>query len=72
VILKAELIEAKEYSSEDTAFDIRCEFRFTNPRGEILTGKTLGIRPDVKKKDYPPPGTAMLVLYVNDKLFEAL
>jgi len=72
VILKAELIKAKEDTTEDSPFNIRCEYRFTNPRGEVLTGKTSGIRPDVKKKDYPPPGTPMLVLYVNDHLFEAL
>jgi hypothetical protein len=72
VILKAELIRARHDSSDESVYDIRCEYRFTNPAGVMMTGKSAGSRPDLKKEDYPPEGTPMLVLYVNDELFEAL
>jgi hypothetical protein len=72
MILKAELIKAKEDASEDSRYNIRCEYRFTSPRGTVLTGNTSGLRRDIKKTDYPPPGTPMLVVYVDDELFEAL
>jgi hypothetical protein len=72
VILHAELIKARAETGDDTPNNIRCEYRFTTPRGAVLTGLTSGLRRDLKKKDFPPPGTPMLVLYVDDRLFDAL
>jgi hypothetical protein len=72
VILKAQLVRAREDNSEDSGYNIRCEYRFLNPRGMEVTGTTSGYRQGMKKKSLPAAGTEMLVLYVDDKLFEAL
>jgi hypothetical protein len=72
VILKAQLVRAREDSSEDSAYNIRCDYRFLNPLGREVSGTTSGYRQGMKKKTFPPAGTEMLVLYVDDKLFEAL
>ena len=72
VILKAELVRARKDDSEDSAYNIRCEYRFLNPRGVEVSGISSGYRRGMKKKDLPPAGTEMLVIYVNDDLFEAL
>jgi hypothetical protein len=72
VILPAELIKVSEDMNDESVYNIRAEYRFLNPRAEVVTGRNSGIRLDLKKKDYPPAGTPMLVLYVSDDLFEAL
>lgn len=72
VILDAELIKAEPYSDEDSHFNLRCEYRFTNPEGVTVTGRTLGLRPDIKKKNLPPPGTHLLVLYADPQTHEAI
>jgi hypothetical protein len=72
VMLKAQLVRAREDKSEDTAYNIRCEYRFLNPLGREVSGTSSRYRQGMKKKDLPPAGTEMLVLYVDDKLFEAL
>jgi Protein of unknown function (DUF3592) len=72
VLLKAQLVRAREDNCEDTSYNIRCDYRFLNPLGRELSGTSSGYRRGMKKKNLPPAGTEMLVLYVDDNLFEAL
>jgi hypothetical protein len=72
VILKAEMTRAREYNDEDSRDNIRCEYRFLSPQGVELSGTAFGYREGMKKKDLPPAGTEMLVIYADDKAFEAL
>jgi hypothetical protein len=72
VIFPGELIKAEMDDSENSIYNIRCKYRFTTNRGTALTGTSSGRRRDIGRKNLPPPGTPLMVLYVDDDLYEAL
>jgi hypothetical protein len=71
-ILGAQLVKLKQDDGEGSAYNLICTYLFRNPQGIDITGSSGGFQGELKKKDFPAPGTKLLVLYVDDKLHEAL
>jgi hypothetical protein len=71
VILPAELIKVTK-ADQDEYYTMNCDYQFKNPQGVTMKGSTPSLRQDVGVDEYPQAGTPMLVVYVNDDLFEAL
>ncbi len=72
VVLEAELVKARLDDGDGSPYSFLCEYRFRNPTGLGLIGKTRGFQKGIQMKDLPLPGTRMLVLYVDHKLHQAL
>lgn len=55
-----------------TNYILRVDFQFQNPYGQFVTGKASYVRNDLFGYPLPPPGTPLMVLYANDKLFQLM
>jgi hypothetical protein len=71
-LLAGELVSTKFRSDENGGTTLRVECRFTSPSAMNLTGKRHFNRYDVDRKAPPPPGTKLLIVYVDDKVWEVL
>ncbi len=71
IIVDGELVDASPIHST-SSYDFVCTYRFTSPRGTNLTCRTAGCRRDISGRTLPPPGTPLVVLYLDDNNFEAL
>ena len=72
VAIPAELLRIEEDTDDESPFTLMCYYQFRNPAGVLTKGNTGAHRKDLKKRDYPPPGTPVFVIYVSDKLFQML
>jgi hypothetical protein len=72
IILDAVLIKAFEITDGESPFNLRCNYHFVDPHGVTLAGKGYAFQKGMNKKSLPVPGTRLLVLYVDQKCFEAL
>lgn len=72
IVLKAELLRMQEDTSDESPYTVVCHFQFTNPGGVLMKGKSMARRRDLKKADYPPPGTPVYVIYATDRFFQML
>jgi hypothetical protein len=72
IVLRAELLQMEEDKSDDSAYNVICRYHFTNPAGVLMKGRTGAYRKDLKKSNYPPPGTPVYVIYATDKIFDML
>jgi len=70
IVLPGELLLIDEIEAGST--DLICYYQFKNPAGVLLKGKSENRRPDLRKKNYPPPGTPVYVIYATDQMFEIL
>jgi hypothetical protein len=70
IALKGELLKMEEDS--DSPVNVICFYQFINPAGVSMKGRSEGPRPDLKKADFPPPGTPIYVIYASDRLFPML
>lgn len=73
-LLPGELIKAKYYSGsgDSNIPTLRIDFRFTAPDGQTIEKRQTLNRFDFTRKTLPPPGSQLLVLYVDKDLSEAL
>ena len=73
-LLGAELLQAKYYAGgpDSGSSSIRLKFRMTPPKGEPVERKQSFSRYDLDHRALPPPGTKLLVLYVDETLQEVL
>ncbi|MEQ8673518.1 MAG: DUF3592 domain-containing protein [Aggregatilineales bacterium] len=71
-LLKAKLINAYPTGGNARRHRINVEYHFSTPSGKNIARTTHQIRPDLKDKPLPVMGTAMTVLYVNDRLFKLM
>jgi hypothetical protein len=73
-LLGAELLEAKYYAGgpDSASSSIRLKYRMTPPKGETVECKDSFSRYDLDHRALPPPGTKLLVLYVDETLQEVL
>ena len=73
-LLPGELIKAKYYSGsgDNNVPTLRIDYRFTAPDGQTVEKRQILGRFDFTRNTLPPPGTQILVLYVDKELFEAL
>jgi hypothetical protein len=53
-------------------FDLYIEYQFTSPMGKSIVNRQWNNRVDLKNVELPPPGTQLLVLYVNDWLYRLM
>jgi hypothetical protein len=72
IALPAELLRIEEDKSDDSPYSVRCYYQFKNPAGVLIKGNSAAYRKDLKKSDFPPPGTPVYVIYATDKLFQML
>jgi len=72
VALPAELLRIEEDKSDESPYSVMCYYQFKNPAGVLMKGKTGAYRKDLKKSDFPPPGTPIYVIYATDQLFQML
>jgi len=70
IALKGELLRMEEDTSDESSYTVVCYYQFKNPAGVLLKGRSGAYRPELKKGDYPPPGTPVYVVYATDRLFE--
>jgi hypothetical protein len=70
IVLDAELIKAS--ASTDESVTLICRYRFTNPQGTVVTGRSHSNLNENEFQEPPAPGTPMLVMYIDDETFEAL
>jgi len=73
-LLGAELVKAKYYAggADSGSSSIGLKFTMTLPSGETVERKQSFSRYDLSPYDLPPPGTKLLVLYVDETLQEVL
>jgi hypothetical protein len=71
-LLPAELISTRFRNNDEGQTVLRLECRFTRPGGELVTAKKHTTRFDLDRKSPPPPGSKLLLLYVDEKLWEVL
>ncbi len=73
-LLPAELIKAKYYSGggESNTPSLRIDCRFKAPDGQTIDKRQSLSRFDANSKTVPPAGSTILILYVDNELFEAL
>jgi len=73
-LLGAELLQAKYYAGgpDSGSSSIRLKFKMTPPKGEPVERKQSFSRYDLDHRALPPPGTKLLVLYVDETLQEVL
>ena len=73
-LLGAELLQAKYYAGgpDSGSSSIRLKYRMTPPNGETVERKDSFSRYDLDHRALPPPGTTLLVLYVDETLQEVL
>jgi len=73
-LLGAELVKAKYYAggADSGSSSIGLKFTMTLPSGETVARKQSFSRYDLSPYDLPPPGTKLLVLYVDETLQEVL
>ena len=72
IALPAELLRVEEDKSDDSPYSMICYYQFKNPAGVLMKGKSGAYRKDLKKSDFPPPGTPVYVIYATDQLFQML
>jgi hypothetical protein len=72
IALRGELLRTEEDTSDELPGTIICHYQFTNPAGMLMTGRSMERRRDLKKEDYPPPGTPVYVVYATDQFFGML
>ena len=53
-------------------YDLSVTFQFQNPYGQTISGKDRFVRNDLWGQPLPPPGTHLLVLYANDRLYSLM
>jgi hypothetical protein len=61
-----------KYRSGDGSPSLRVECRFQLPAGRPMAGKQTLSRFDRHRKQLPPPGSKLLLLYVDEQLHEVL
>jgi len=73
-LIGAELTGIKYFSgSTDTSTpSLRVDYRFTAPDGQVVDKRQSLPRFDFTRKDLPPVGSRVLVLYVDKETFEVL
>jgi hypothetical protein len=71
-LLGAELVQAKYYSGDDGGSSIRLKYTMTPPKGQPVERKKSFSRYDLNHRALPPPGSKLLVLYVDETLHEVL
>jgi hypothetical protein len=71
-LLPAELVSVKYRSGDNGSSTLKIEYRFQLPDGRPMTGKQALSRFDFRRKQLPPPGSKLLLLYVDEQLHEAL
>ena len=71
-LLGAELVQAKYYAGDDGGSSIRLKFTMTPPKGQPVERKQSFSRYDLDHRALPPPGSKLLVLYVDETLQEVL
>jgi hypothetical protein len=71
-LLGAELVKAKYYAGDGGSSSIRLKFTMTPPNGQPIERKQSLSRYDLDHRALPPPGTKLLVLYVDETLQEVL
>jgi hypothetical protein len=70
-LIPGELVSAKVRAAKGGNY-LQAECRFTSPQGKIVTGKKNVGRPDRSLRTPPPVGSRVLILYDNDRLWQAL
>jgi hypothetical protein len=73
-LVPAELIKTKYYSGtgEGNVPSLRIDYRFKAPDGQTVDKRQSISRFDYTRKTVPPDGSTILILYVDNELFEAL
>ena len=73
-LLPAELIKTKYYSGtgEGNVPSLRIDYRFKAPDGQMVDKRQSLSAFDYTRKTVPPDGSTILILYVDNELFEAL
>jgi hypothetical protein len=73
-LLPAELIKTKYYSGtgDGNVPSLRVDYRFKAPDGQMIEKRQSLSRFDYTRKNLPPEGSPLLVLYVDAGLFEVL
>ncbi len=56
---------AREDNSEDSAYNIRCDYGFLNPLGREVSGTSSGYRQGMKKKNFPPTGKCWCFMWTT-------
>jgi len=72
IVLNGELLRMEEDASQDSANLFVCYYQFKNPAGVLLSGKSTSFESDLKKSEYPQPGTPVYVVYATDQTFQML
>jgi hypothetical protein len=70
IVLRGELLRIEE--DEPGLSGVTCYYQFKNPTGVLMNGGSEGKRPDLEKRDYPPPGTPVYVIWAPDQFFQML
>ena len=65
-------VKAKYYAGDGGSSSIRLKFTMTPPNGQPIERKQSLSRYDLDHRALPPPGTKLLVLYVDETLQEVL
>ena len=71
-LLAGELVSTKFRTDDNGGTTLRVECRFTSPAGAGISGKRHFSRYDVDRKSPPAAGAKLLVVYVDDKVWEVL
>jgi len=72
IVLEGELLRMEEDTSQESPFPLICYYQFKNPVGALRNGKSTPYEGDLKKSNYPPPGTPVYVIYATDEVFQML
>jgi hypothetical protein len=73
-LIGGELVKVKyfEGSADGSPASLRVDYRFTAPDGQLVEKRQSLLRFDFSRKNLPPPGSKVLLLYVDAETFEVL
>jgi len=66
------LVSTRFRNTDDANNVLRLEYRFAQPGGEAAIRKKDFPRHDLNPKSPPPPGSKLLILYVDEQLWQVL
>jgi hypothetical protein len=71
-LIGAELVATRYWSGGKSGPSLRIDYRFTAPDEQVVNRRQSFSLFDLDRKALPPPGSKLLVLWVDETLFELL
>ena len=71
-LLPGEVVSTRFRNTDEANDVLRLEYRFAPPGAEAATRKKHFPRHDLNPKSPPPPGSRLLILYVDEQLWQVL